>query len=489
MDSINYDIVRRGKSYIIIASYCGNEYNFKYLVENGANINQVDKDGKTPLIIAIDKRINEIVIYLIDKGANIDQEDNDGNTALFHSVMTGNYDITKHILERGASLNIKNKKGETPIMIAFEKRYNRIAKLLLGYGADVNQKDKNERSILFTYFERGSYEMIKYFIEHGADINKTDSNGDTLLILSSKFEKEELVKSLIDHGADINHENNEGCTALTYSLLNKNETLVKYMVDNGISVNNVKKKNEKSFDDDSNSVLSDETLNYDDIDSVINPLNDIKKNNSIKNGITYNHHHDRIWVKTNYKWNVKDDQKNFRYLGNKKIDRVNYINMDLICNKFYVPYLIDKEKYLYNGVVLYEFNTKKFYIIFIRGQAKSFSQKLYFGTNYQFYKVFEFAESSEKLNDNFLYSKNFAHLDIRITNDDNDVLQTINLNMENITGSNIRYDSNSIFFNTGEGSKDKSNCDAINKYSNYIRYTTVDILDDVIPSFTHYINM
>jgi len=47
--------------------------------------------------------------------------------------------------------------------------------------------------------------------------------------------------------------------------------------------------------------------------------------------------------------------------------------------------------------------------------------------------------------------------------------------MENIIGNKIVYNPNSIFFNTGNDDKDKSNSDAINKYSNYIRCITFKI--------------
>ena len=51
----------------------------KYLVENGANINEKNKDGDTPLICASINGHLEIVKYLCQNGDNVNEKDKDGD--------------------------------------------------------------------------------------------------------------------------------------------------------------------------------------------------------------------------------------------------------------------------------------------------------------------------------------------------------------------------------------------------------------------------
>lgn len=56
----------------------------KKLVESGANINAQDQDGKTALILAFDRRIDDVlaVQLLLDHGVDVGLKDNFGRTAM-----------------------------------------------------------------------------------------------------------------------------------------------------------------------------------------------------------------------------------------------------------------------------------------------------------------------------------------------------------------------------------------------------------------------
>jgi ankyrin repeat protein len=54
----------------------------KLLVENGANIDALNTEGKTALMFAVQSGNIRLVKYLLDAGAKIDITDTDGLTAL-----------------------------------------------------------------------------------------------------------------------------------------------------------------------------------------------------------------------------------------------------------------------------------------------------------------------------------------------------------------------------------------------------------------------
>ncbi|MBR0257555.1 MAG: ankyrin repeat domain-containing protein, partial [Synergistaceae bacterium] len=60
----------------------------KILLNAGANVNDRDNDGKTPLIHAAGRWNADTVNVLIDAGADVNMKDNDGRKAFDYAVMT-----------------------------------------------------------------------------------------------------------------------------------------------------------------------------------------------------------------------------------------------------------------------------------------------------------------------------------------------------------------------------------------------------------------
>ena len=54
----------------------------KYLIEQGADINKENRDGKTPLFNACEYENENLVKYLIEQGADINKEDDNSDTLL-----------------------------------------------------------------------------------------------------------------------------------------------------------------------------------------------------------------------------------------------------------------------------------------------------------------------------------------------------------------------------------------------------------------------
>ena len=61
------------------------------------DINHTDKEGNTPLILAIKENNLAFVRLLIDKGANLDIQNKDRNTALMCAAHNGHLDIANRI--------------------------------------------------------------------------------------------------------------------------------------------------------------------------------------------------------------------------------------------------------------------------------------------------------------------------------------------------------------------------------------------------------
>ena len=108
-------------------------YNFKDKLD--VFINQKDKDETSALMLAASNLNLQSVKTLIEAGANINDYDDDGMTPL---ILAAQYDdaekVLKYLLENGADINIKNNYGETALMKAKEWDNSGAIKILRRFG-------------------------------------------------------------------------------------------------------------------------------------------------------------------------------------------------------------------------------------------------------------------------------------------------------------------------------------------------------------------
>lgn len=83
----------------------------EFLLNNKANVNFIDKEKESVLMIAIqaEEFDLELLNLLIEKGAEIDYQDSIGWSALSHAVAMDDADIVEFLLSKGANPDIKSK--------------------------------------------------------------------------------------------------------------------------------------------------------------------------------------------------------------------------------------------------------------------------------------------------------------------------------------------------------------------------------------------
>lgn len=115
---------RYGKTCLHWAVDHGNICTIQLLLDHGANVNQADSKGETPLGLAINK-LNDnqqahISRILIGHGANVRRKDSQGQTLLSTAVWRGNLKTIQLLVEARAGVDVheEDPDGRTPIMIA-----------------------------------------------------------------------------------------------------------------------------------------------------------------------------------------------------------------------------------------------------------------------------------------------------------------------------------------------------------------------------------
>ena len=72
----------------------------------------------------------EVVRALLDRGADVNQADNDGTTPLIIVSGTGHVEVVRALLDRGADVNQATNNGGTPLMLAKAFKHTEIIRLL-----------------------------------------------------------------------------------------------------------------------------------------------------------------------------------------------------------------------------------------------------------------------------------------------------------------------------------------------------------------------
>jgi len=169
----------------------GNAFVLRTLLNLGADIEEKDPEGRTPLSYSAGKWNGlEISKLLLDRGAMVDTPDYSGRTPLSYSA-THDYGflIAKLLLDRGAIVDTPDSSGRTPLSYSAGHWNGRdISKLLLDQGAMVDTPHSSGRTPL-SYsagarqsgydFERYCLGICKLLIDNGAKLDTLDSSGHT----------------------------------------------------------------------------------------------------------------------------------------------------------------------------------------------------------------------------------------------------------------------------------------------------------------------
>jgi hypothetical protein len=139
---------------LVSAAYRGDSRCVKIMLGLRADVNykQLNSPYRTPLIAAACEARTELCKYLIEQRANVNDVDADGDTPLMHTIKAKGLLAFKLLIQAGANPNLVNKKGKSALILASHYAHPAALEILLPLAlyTPTASKIKNSRARIIT---------------------------------------------------------------------------------------------------------------------------------------------------------------------------------------------------------------------------------------------------------------------------------------------------------------------------------------------------
>jgi ankyrin repeat protein len=179
----------------------------------------------------LDENYDEVE-RLIEEGADVNNIDYAEFTPLIDVALEGHNDLVKLLIKAGANVNYSIEYGNiydklTPLHAAVDGGNSETVRILIEAGADVNAVDSDNMTPLYIAARKGSIEKVNLLINADADVDIADIEGETPLYVASRRGYDIVVKALIKAGADVYIKNTRGKNALNRATNERVKKLLK----------------------------------------------------------------------------------------------------------------------------------------------------------------------------------------------------------------------------------------------------------------------
>jgi len=206
--------------------------------------NVFNKQGRTPLHIAVEKGHKKLCQFLLDSGADVEAKTKLSENRPIHLAASGNHlQIAQLLIDWKAKTSVSNRNGNTPSMLALANNHIRMFNLLHGEKLEKHEtlitemrqavesgnlkkvkalhlQGVNINSLLNLAFVRDHLEVAEYLIRAGANVNEKDGEDWTPLHYAAKSGRSDLCELLIKKGAHVNAITSKKMTPLHLAALN-----------------------------------------------------------------------------------------------------------------------------------------------------------------------------------------------------------------------------------------------------------------------------
>jgi len=199
----------------------------------------VDKNGNSPLHVAVMYDNAKVAEFLLANGANVNAKNGytafvpDDRGSAFGKHFQNQTDPCFLLTVRGNDA-MTGSNGYTPLDLALcTLNHKDTLPLLMAHGADVNARAASGATPLFWAVMKNLKDDVQTLIAKGADVNSKDSYDNSLLHCAVGMDYPAIVEILLAHGAEVNPKDQVGRTPYSYAIGGDDNKLTQLLKSHG----------------------------------------------------------------------------------------------------------------------------------------------------------------------------------------------------------------------------------------------------------------
>jgi ankyrin repeat protein len=188
-----------GKTALHYAVLGKHKFLVQLLIQFGADINHSSITVGTPVHLAINNNLIDILEYLL--GHDMSQVNID--IGLNYAVAKSDLEMVNMLIAKNANVNYFSQNVDPALFLAVKSRNISIASVIIENGANVNHKVSiSGNTAIHNAVSNNDIAMTELLIQYGADVDAMNNLGSTPLgLVHGYIGYEELEKILIKHNA------------------------------------------------------------------------------------------------------------------------------------------------------------------------------------------------------------------------------------------------------------------------------------------------
>jgi ankyrin repeat protein len=179
---------------LVIAAEMDNPRVVLALLLKGVDPNLTDSRGRTALFTAVrEDSLKALDSLLAEPRLNVDALNADGETPLMLAAIRGSLPAVKALVKRGAAVN---RKGWTPLHYACSGPDNGVAAFLIANGAELNARSDNGTTPLMMAARYGNGDLVPLLLKAGAEPRAANEQELTAADFAQRSGRERMAAEL-----------------------------------------------------------------------------------------------------------------------------------------------------------------------------------------------------------------------------------------------------------------------------------------------------